>query len=129
MFGSTAPFANGNCSLPRCAPLAWTQADSRSSISLMTNRCPSACSTGCVTTFTSGAFRRWTFRAGSKAPECAGRIHSDIQRGFIRAEVIGCEELLSLGSWAKAKELGKLRVEGKEYEFSDGDVTEFRFNV
>ena len=73
--------------------------------------------------------RAWTFRAGSKAPECAGRIHSDIQRGFIRAEVIGCEELLSLGSWAKAKELGKLRVEGKEYEFSDGDVTEFRFNV
>jgi GTP-binding protein YchF len=73
--------------------------------------------------------RAWTFRAGAKAPECAGRIHSDIQRGFIRAEVIHWDELLELGSWNKAKEVGKLRVEGKEYEFVDGDVTEFRFNV
>jgi len=73
--------------------------------------------------------RAWTFRAGSKAPECAGRIHSDIQRGFIRAEVIQWDELLSIGSWSKAKEVGKLRVEGKDYEFVDGDVTEFRFNV
>jgi GTP-binding protein YchF len=73
--------------------------------------------------------RAWTFRAGAKAPECAGRIHSDIQRGFIRAEVIHWDELLALGSWAKAKETGKLRIEGKEYEFVDGDVTEFRFNV
>ena len=73
--------------------------------------------------------RAWTFRLGSKAPECAGRIHSDIQRGFIRAEVIQWDELLSIGSWNKAKEVGKLRVEGKEYEFVDGDVTEFRFNV
>jgi ribosome-binding ATPase len=73
--------------------------------------------------------RAWTFRAGSKAPECAGRIHSDIQRGFIRAEVIQWDELLELGSWNKAKDVGKLRVEGKEYEFIDGDVTEFRFNV
>ncbi len=73
--------------------------------------------------------RAWTFRAGAKAPECAGRIHSDIQRGFIRAEVIHWDELLELGSWHKAKEVGKLRVEGKDYEFVDGDVTEFRFNV
>jgi ribosome-binding ATPase len=73
--------------------------------------------------------RAWTFHAGSKAPECAGRIHSDIQRGFIRAEVIQWDELLNLGSWNKAKEVGKLRVEGKEYVFQDGDVTEFRFNV
>jgi ribosome-binding ATPase len=73
--------------------------------------------------------RAWTFRAGAKAPECAGRIHSDIQRGFIRAEVIHWDELLQLGSWHKAKEVGKLRVEGKDYEFVDGDVTEFRFNV
>jgi ribosome-binding ATPase len=73
--------------------------------------------------------RAWTFRAGARAPECAGRIHSDIQRGFIRAEVIQWDELLELGSWNKAKDVGKLRVEGKEYEFSDGDVTEFRFNV
>ncbi len=73
--------------------------------------------------------RAWTFTAGSKAPECAGRIHSDIQRGFIRAEVIQWDELLALGGWNKAKEVGKLRIEGKEYEFVDGDVTEFRFNV
>ena len=73
--------------------------------------------------------RAWTFRAGAKAPECAGRIHSDIQRGFIRAEVIRWDELLAIGSWNKAKEVGKLRVEGKDYEFLDGDVTEFRFNV
>ena len=73
--------------------------------------------------------RAWTFRAGAKAPECAGRIHTDIQRGFIRAEVIHWDELLELGSWDKAKEVGKLRVEGKDYEFVDGDVTEFRFNV
>ena len=57
------------------------------------------------------------------------RIHSDIQRGFIRAEVIQWDELLALGSWQKAKEAGKLRIEGKDYEFCDGDVTEFRFNV
>jgi GTP-binding protein YchF len=73
--------------------------------------------------------RAWTFHAGAKAPECAGRIHSDIQRGFIRAEVIHWDELLAIGSWTKAKELGKIRVEGKDYEFVDGDVTEFRFNV
>src|SRR4051794_28356959 len=73
--------------------------------------------------------RAWTFRAGAKAPECAGRIHTDIQRGFIRAEVIHWDELLALGSWAKAKEVGKIRIEGKDYEFVDGDVTEFRFNV
>jgi ribosome-binding ATPase len=73
--------------------------------------------------------RAWTFRAGSTAPECAGVIHSDLQRGFIRAEVIGWEQLLEIGSWAKAKELGKLRVEGKDYVVQDGDVLEIRFNV
>jgi GTP-binding protein YchF len=73
--------------------------------------------------------RAWTFRAGAKAPECAGVIHTDLQRGFIRAEVIGWEELLELGSWAKAKELKKIRVEGKDYEVQDGDVMEIRFNV
>ena len=73
--------------------------------------------------------RAWTFRAGATAPECAGVIHSDLQRGFIRAEVIGWEELLDIGSWAKAKEVGKLRVEGKDYVVSDGDVLEIRFNV
>jgi GTP-binding protein YchF len=73
--------------------------------------------------------RAWTFRAGAKAPECAGVIHSDLQRGFIRAEVIRWDELLAIGSWARAKEVGRLRVEGKEYEVADGDVLEIRFNV
>lgn len=73
--------------------------------------------------------RAWTFRAGAKAPECAGVIHSDLERGFIRAEIIRWDELLDIGSWAKAKELGKIRVEGKEYEVADGDVLEIRFNV
>ncbi|MGH9038065.1 MAG: redox-regulated ATPase YchF [Acidimicrobiia bacterium] len=73
--------------------------------------------------------RAWTFRAGAKAPECAGVIHTDLQRGFIRAEVIRWDELLGIGSWARAKETGRLRVEGKDYEVQDGDVLEIRFNV
>jgi GTP-binding protein YchF len=73
--------------------------------------------------------RAWTFRAGARAPECAGRIHSDMQRGFIRAEVIHWDDLLAIGSWAKARDVGKLRVEGKDYEVADGDVMEIRFNV
>lgn len=86
---------------------------------------------GLRTYFTTGEkeTRAWTFHAGDKAPVCAGKIHSDIQRGFIRAEVIHWDELVEIGSWTKAKELGKVRSEGKEYEFVDGDVTEFRFNV
>jgi ribosome-binding ATPase len=83
------------------------------------------------TFFTTGdkESRAWTFRAGAKAPECAGVIHSDLQRGFIRAEVVHWDELLSLGSWAAARDVGKLRVEGKEYVVLDGDVLEIRFNV
>ena len=73
--------------------------------------------------------RAWTFRAGAAAPECAGVIHSDLQRGFIRAEVIDWQELLDIGSWTKAKDAGKLRVEGKDYVVADGDVLEIRFNV
>ncbi len=73
--------------------------------------------------------RAWTFRAGSKAPQCAGVIHGDFERGFIRAEVIHWDELLELGSWVKAREVGKLRVEGKDYVVQDGDVLEIRFNV
>ena len=73
--------------------------------------------------------RAWTFRAGAKAPECAGVIHSDLQRGFIRAEVIHWDELLELGSWSAAKDVGKLRLESKDYEVVDGDVLEIRFNV
>ena len=73
--------------------------------------------------------RAWTFRAGLKAPQCAGVIHTDFERGFIRAEVIHWDELLELGSWAKAREVGKLRIEGKDYVVQDGDVLEIRFNV
>ncbi len=73
--------------------------------------------------------RAWTFRTGAKAPECAGVIHSDLQRGFIRAECIRWDELLEFGTWSKAKEAGKLRVEGKEYVVQDGDTLEIRFNV
>jgi GTP-binding protein YchF len=73
--------------------------------------------------------RAWTFRAGAKAPEAAGVIHTDFQRGFIRAETIQWDELLECGSWAKAREVGKARVEGKDYVVQDGDVMDFRFNV
>tara|TARA_Y100001936_G_scaffold234494_1_gene261661 strand:+ start:349 stop:1431 length:1083 start_codon:yes stop_codon:yes gene_type:complete len=73
--------------------------------------------------------RAWTFKHGWKAPQCAGRIHTDFERGFIRAEVIAHEDLLSLGSWTAAREAGQLRLEGKDYEMRDGDVVEFRFNV
>ena len=86
---------------------------------------------GLRTYFTTGEkeSRAWTFYEGSTAPVCAGRIHSDFQRGFIRAETILWDELLELGSWNKAKEVGKIRVEGKDYIAQDGDVMEFRFNV
>jgi GTP-binding protein YchF len=86
---------------------------------------------GMRTYFTTGEkeSRAWTFHEGSTAPQCAGRIHTDFQRGFIRAEVIMWDELLELGSWNKAKDVGKLRVEGKDYIGQDGDVMEFRFNV
>jgi len=86
---------------------------------------------GLRTFFTTGEkeTRAWTFRAGSKAPKCAGVIHGDFERGFIRAEVIHWDELLDIGSWSKARDVGKLRVEGKDYEVADGDVMEFRFNV
>lgn len=73
--------------------------------------------------------RAWTFRVGSTAPECAGLIHSDLQRGFIRAETIRWDELLDIGSWAKAREVGKVRQEGKDYVVEDGDVIEVKFNV
>ena len=86
---------------------------------------------GLRTYFTTGEkeTRAWTFYAGSSAPECAGRIHTDFQRGFIKAEVIHWDDLLEIGSWNKAKDVGKLRIEGKDYHPIDGDVMEFRFNV
>ncbi len=71
----------------------------------------------------------WTFATGSLAPQAAGIIHTDFKKGFIRAEVIGCADLLEVGTEAKAKELGKMRVEGKDYVMQDGDVVHFRFNV
>src|SRR6202030_3178945 len=73
--------------------------------------------------------RAWTIHAGDKAPAAAGVIHSDFERGFIAAEVIQYDDLIALGSFAKAREAGKLRIEGKEYEIRDGDVVSFRFNV
>jgi ribosome-binding ATPase len=73
--------------------------------------------------------RAWPIHRGTHAQRAAGKVHSDIERGFIRAEVIRVEDLLALGSEGKCREAGKLRVEGKEYEVRDGDVINFRFNV
>ena len=73
--------------------------------------------------------RAWTIKKGTKAPKAAGKIHSDIERGFIRAEVIHYEDLLACGSSASAKEKGRMRLEGKDYVVQDGDVILFRFNV
>jgi GTP-binding protein YchF len=73
--------------------------------------------------------RAWTIREGMKAPQAAGVIHGDFERGFIAAEVVHYDDLVTLGSHAKAREAGKLRIEGKEYLMKDGDVVEFRFNV
>ena len=73
--------------------------------------------------------RAWTIREGAKAPQAAGVIHGDFERGFIAAEVVHYDDLVELGSQVKAKEAGKLRIEGKEYVVKDGDVVEFRFNV
>ena len=73
--------------------------------------------------------RAWTIHEGDKAPAAAGVIHTDFERGFIAAEVVPYDDLVSLGSHAKAREAGKLRIEGKEYVVKDGDVVEFRFNV
>jgi ribosome-binding ATPase len=73
--------------------------------------------------------RAWTIHGGDKAPQAAGVIHTDFERGFIAAEVIHYDDLMALGSFTKAREAGKLRIEGKEYVVKDGDVIEFRFNV
>lgn len=86
---------------------------------------------GLATFFTSGPdeCRAWTFRVGMTAKECAGLIHSDIERGFIKAEVTSFDDLKELGSELKVKEAGKLRLEGKDYLMQDGDIVYFRFNV
>lgn len=86
---------------------------------------------GLETFFTAGGpeTRAWTFKKGTKAPQAAGIIHSDFERGFIRAEVMSFADLDELGSAQAVKEAGKLRLEGKEYVMQDGDIVEFRFNV
>ena len=73
--------------------------------------------------------RAWTIIKGTKAPQAAGKIHSDFEKGFIRAEIVAYKDLMSLGSYSSAKEKGLVRSEGKEYVMQDGDVTLFRFNV
>lgn len=73
--------------------------------------------------------RAWTIKKGATAPEAAGVIHTDFQKGFIKAEVVSFEDLMSAGTMLKAKEAGKVRMEGKDYVMADGDVVEFRFNV
>ena len=73
--------------------------------------------------------RAWTIRAGATAPQAAGVIHSDFQRGFIKAEVVSYADLIAVGSLPAARAAGKARIEGKDYVMRDGDVVEFRFNV
>ncbi|WP_400244632.1 redox-regulated ATPase YchF [Niallia sp. JL1B1071] len=86
---------------------------------------------GLATYFTAGVqeVRAWTFVQGMKAPQCAGIIHSDFERGFIRAETVSYDDLLASGNMVAAKEAGKVRLEGKEYVVRDGDIIHFRFNV
>jgi len=73
--------------------------------------------------------RAWTIAKGATAPEAAGVIHTDFQKGFIKAEVVSFDDLVAAGSMAHAKAAGKVRIEGKDYVMADGDVVEFRFNV
>lgn len=86
---------------------------------------------GLITFLTAGVqeVRAWTITEGTKAPEAGGKIHSDIERGFIRAEIVSYDDLIAAGSQNAAKEKGQVRLEGKEYIMKDGDVTYFRFNV
>jgi ribosome-binding ATPase YchF (GTP1/OBG family) len=86
---------------------------------------------GLLTFFTVGPkeARAWTVNKGSKAPQAAGAIHSDFERGFIRAETIAYDDYVTLGGESAARDAGKLRQEGKEYVVKDGDVLHFRFNV
>lgn len=86
---------------------------------------------GLQTFFTAGEkeVRAWTIKAGSKAPQAAGVIHTDFEKGFIKAEVINWEKLIAAGGWSEAREKGWVRLEGKDYVFQDGDTTIFKFNV
>ena len=86
---------------------------------------------GLATYFTSGTdeVRAWTFKKGMKAPACAGIIHTDFEKGFIRAEIMSYTDLEKLGDEKAVREAGKMRLEGKEYIMQDGDICHFRFNV
>ena len=86
---------------------------------------------GLISFLTAGSdeCRAWTIKRGTKAPQAAGKIHTDFERGFIRAEVIAFEDLKTLGTMANAKAQGKVRSEGKEYVMKDGDIVNFLFNV
>ena len=86
---------------------------------------------GLATFLTAGTdeCRAWTFKKGMTAPECAGIIHSDFQRGFIKAEVMSYEDLVKYKTELGVKEAGRLRIEGKDYIMQDGDICHFRFNV
>lgn len=86
---------------------------------------------GLETYFTVGPdeVKAWTFKKGMKAPECAGLIHTDFEKGFIKAEVMSYQDLINCGSELKVKEAGKMRLEGKDYIMQDGDICHFRFNV
>ncbi|ABY93294.1 redox-regulated ATPase YchF [Thermoanaerobacter brockii subsp. lactiethylicus] len=86
---------------------------------------------GLITFFTAGPkeVHAWTIKKGTKAPQAAGKIHSDFEKGFIRAEVISYEDLVKAGSQATAREMGLMRLEGKDYVMQDGDIVVFRFNV
>ena len=86
---------------------------------------------GLITFFTAGEteVRAWTIPKGTKAPQAAGVIHTDFEKGFIKAEIVSYDDLIEAGSMAAAKAAGKVRMEGKDYVMADGDVVEFRFNV
>ena len=86
---------------------------------------------GLDTFFTAGPneLRAWTLKRGSLAPQAAGRIHTDFERGFIKAEIISFKDYISFGGEAGSKENGKLKLEGKDYIFKDGDIAHFKFNV
>ena len=83
------------------------------------------------TFFTSGPeeTRAWTIKKNSLAPEAAGEIHSDFEKGFIRAETVSYDDFVNLNGWVNSKEKGKMRLEGKEYIVKDGDILNFRFNT
>ncbi len=86
---------------------------------------------GLISYLTAGSdeVRAWTIKKGTKAPQAAGKIHTDFERGFIRAEVIAFDDLKATGSMAAAREKGLIRSEGKDYVMQDGDIVNFRFNV